>query len=254
MTTIGYGVFAPLTNAGRNLLITFGTFGIIISTLCLGVFNDLLDARINRLVETLLGPQRTSPTRVASLKLCVASALLLGLMCVMAACGSWFCELDFFLAFYGAFQAVSTVGFGDVYCGYGTIPRVLYQAIVIIPGCVFFSEYGSALSDALRMLTTAVNARAAKLAAALAGGHLATSSSVAPDPTPPSAAKTKRTSLIRRLSAIGFPIQHRYGSLVEVAVPPQCSPRCSGQPAVSGGQGDGETPEPHAAIRTASRV
>ena len=254
MTTIGYGVFAPLTNAGRNLLVTFGTFGIIVSTLCLGVYNDLLDARINRLVDRLLGARAASPARFIALKFGISSAILLIWMCIMAACGAWFCELEFFLAFYGAFQAVSTVGFGDVYCGYSNVPRVLYQAFVILPGCVFFSEYSSALSDALRMLVAAFIDRAAKLATAIADGHLSTSSVVAPDPTPPAATKTKRASLIRRLSAIGFPIQHRYGSLVEVAVPPTCSQRCSGQPAVeASGQGSDDM-QPAGTVRIASRV
>ena len=79
---------------------------------------------------------------------------------------------------------------------------MIAQAIVIVPGMVLFSEYCAALNDLIVMVLAALTE------------HIWLSSVVAPEPVP--IPPTKRASLIKRLSAIGFPIQYRYGSLVEI--------------------------------------
>ena len=83
---------------------------------------------------------------------------------------------------------------------------MIAQAFVILPGMALFSTYCAALNDGITAVLEVFTER------------LLLSGSVAPEP-PPAAPPTKRASLIKRLSAIGFPIQYRYGSLVEVGVP-----------------------------------
>ena len=91
-------------------MIVYGGAGLALATLCLGVLNDLLDASTDRLVSAM--SRSPTPARARCLKLATSSVMLVVWMLLMAACGSWFCELEYFIAFYGAFQAVSTIGFG----------------------------------------------------------------------------------------------------------------------------------------------
>ena len=180
VTTIGYGAFAPTTHRGKQGLVLYGAFGILMHNLCFGVYNDILDGAVERscrqlllraephfgvrswmgrlsseakllclklVVSTVCLKTRTHsriraqwsspcPAKVicppegrvamrpdthrvpfASQFVCVSQALLLGWVALMAAFGGWYGDTEFFLAYYGAFQAVSTIGFGDVYCG-----------------------------------------------------------------------------------------------------------------------------------------
>jgi len=185
--------------------------GIVVTTLCLGVYNDILDALVVRFVGAVLrrwhGERGATQGRTIVMKLIVSLWLVVAWMVFMAACGVWFCELDFFPAFYGAFQAVSTVGFGDVYCSYETVPMVVAQAAVIVPGCIFFSEYASALSEAIKALIIAFADRFTRRAADLAADNTPRTSTSDP-PVP------RRVSLVERLGSIGGSSRRQYNSLV----------------------------------------
>ena len=210
------GAFAPLTSAGKRLLVTYGGVGIVVANVCLGVFNDMLDGAIDRFVITGLSapPFVATPGRCAALKLLVSTFLLIAWLMLMAACGSWFCGLDYFLAFYGAFQSVSTIGFGDVYCGYETSFKVLGQALLILPGMVFFSEYAGALSDSFKLLAAGAPSADGVATGGAPEGTLDGSRNDAR-----TAADNASITLGKKLSSVlAIPQQGRYNSLVEIQI------------------------------------
>jgi len=243
VTTIGYGAFAPLTGGGKLFLVTYGGVGIVVANVCLGVFNDMLDGAIDRFVLTHLTaltapPFIAMPGRCAALKLVVSTFLLIAWLVLMAACGSWFCGFDYFRAFYGAFQSVSTIGFGDVYCGYETSFKVLGQALLILPGMVFFSEYAGALSDAIKLLLA--GPRATESVAT--GGAPEEKADGSRTDTRTAPADNARRSLGKKLSSVLVnPQRSRYNSLVEIqitedagAVAPKRGPPITGDDARRG--------------------
>jgi len=188
---------------------------------CLSVFNDMLDGAIDRFVLTHLTaltapPFIAMPGRCAALKLVVSTFLLIAWLVLMAACGSWFCGIDYFRAFYGAFQSVSTIGFGDVYCGYETSFKVLGQALLILPGMVVFSEYAGALSDAIKLLLA--GSRTTESIAA--GGAPETTADGSRTDTRSTRADNARNTLGKRVSSVlANPQQgRRYNSLVEIQI------------------------------------
>ena len=212
------GAFAPLTGSGKLLLVTYGGVGIVVANVCFGVFNDMLDGAIDRFVLTCLCAPRfiATPGRCAALKLVVSTFLLIAWLVLMAACGSWFCGIDYFRAFYGAFQSVSTIGFGDVYCGYETSFKVLGQALLILPGMVVFSEYAGALSDAIKLLLA--GSRTTESIAA--GGAPETTADGSRTDTRSTRADNARNTLGKRVSSVlANPQQgRRYNSLVEIQI------------------------------------
>ena len=121
------GTFAPSTAAGKCLVVALGLPGIILTTSCLGILVASLDVLIERLAVWSASP-RHPPTDAALFrrKLLLASVLLSCTMLTLAGFGVGHCgpsapssfgDVGLAEGIYFAFQTLSTVGLGDIYCG-----------------------------------------------------------------------------------------------------------------------------------------
>ena len=139
MTTIGYGTFAPSTDAGKVIVVTFGSIAMIVCGACLGAISNEIDGFIERGAKQLLRrvesvEQRLSATararsrqeqnaradgRLIHCKMAVAlgvmhCALILGGATASAASLYFNGEAwDFGTCYYFCFVTFSTIGFGD---------------------------------------------------------------------------------------------------------------------------------------------
>ena len=168
MTTIGYGILAPSTPAGKVIIVVGGLIGITVGATCLGVLITTLDDFLN----TIVGLHRKLPATIAPparLHLCkwaLAVLLLLANLAAFAWFGLSFCSAvapdgpsDMLHAFYFAFQTAATVGFGDVTCDERVLTHVVLQVIVILPSMVIFSEYANLSVEGLSAVMRAAVAR-----------------------------------------------------------------------------------------------
>jgi hypothetical protein len=173
MTTIGYGAFAPVTVAGRVVTVVFGLVAILVTSAALGVFTVSLDTLIGRVA---LRSARLTVSDAALLrrKLLLSTILVGGYMAVLAWFGIGHCQASSPSSFgthcfgvamfvcrwtdapalysahspdarlagrYYAFQTMSTVGLGDIYCGDERLIDTVAQLALILPGIVAFSEF-----------------------------------------------------------------------------------------------------------------
>jgi len=161
ITTIGYGAFAPSTIAGRVLTVVLGLTGIIVTTAGLGIYIATLDAYLERVVMWCFWRQSSSPAAILRLKLCAATILLVCYMLVLAGFGIGHCgptapssfgDASLGDALYYAFQTVSTVGLGDIYCGDVRLADAVAQIVLILPGLVAFSEFLNLAVEAWELL------------------------------------------------------------------------------------------------------
>ena len=165
LTTIGYGAFAPVTLSGRAFTVLFGIVAIVLATACIGLFIASLDALIERLVlrATRLPccRLRQSDASLLRLRLAASTLLLVAYMCVLAWFGRDHCgptstsmpeDATFLDAIYFAFQTMSTVGLGDLYCGDVRLADAVAQVVLVIPGVVVFSEFLNLAVEAWELL------------------------------------------------------------------------------------------------------
>lgn len=107
MTTIGYGNFAPLTNAGRGLVMLVGFFGILLLGITVAAVQVALNSRFGRFCER----HNRSPDTVLRIWI-LASVLwiLVSGVCYHLQNGA---DADYLESIYYSFVTFSTIGLGD---------------------------------------------------------------------------------------------------------------------------------------------
>lgn len=165
-TTIGYGAFAPLTDGGKMITVFFGWIAIVIVTQSIDFYSVALDGRITRLAGLCCDSsekRRSSKLRLLGVKVFVMSNFLVLYTAILAWFASHWChsvapdstpqgmDMD---SIYYAYQTLSTVGFGDLYCGDSKISHVVGQVVVIMPGLVVFGVFSNSVLESWREMRT----------------------------------------------------------------------------------------------------
>eukprot|EP00966_Prymnesium_polylepis_P273869 6326529-Prymnesium_polylepis.1 len=138
MTTIGYGTFAPETTGGHTAVIVFGSFGIIFSAFCLGVFSATFDECLEALYVRWSRKKAEAPIMF---KLVCTVVLLALYLCAVAVYASLVNSWRYGISLYFVFVSVSTIGLGDYAMDDDTVGRVVLNFALFFPGLVLFSEF-----------------------------------------------------------------------------------------------------------------
>jgi len=154
MTTVGYGVFAPVTTLGRFAVVMFGLVGIVISSFFIGVMTEALDRYLSQQHRRIFGKTRAY---IGTFKVFATTLLLV----IYSLAFSVVCSFDTELltghlestgveisyatevgrGLYFFFVTVSSIGLGDVTMKHDSVFLVLIQYFLFLPGMAIFAQF-----------------------------------------------------------------------------------------------------------------
>ena len=157
MTTIGYGTFAPATQAGRIFTMVFGVVGIMATGVVMGVLSNAIDMLLNALHQKVTRPSKdgVEEGRMAQMPVTFKAAMTVVILVLYILLAAAFAAAregwTYDEAIYMVFITVTTIGLGDYSMQDSSVADVFLQFAVFIPGLAICAEFinlgNSAVAD-----------------------------------------------------------------------------------------------------------